>query len=158
MQKQITGDLCALACVFSIGYLLGNLSNDFVFDLEVSESKKRTYYCALVDSFSSVLGFSRLFVPSVILGLCSVYKSLFCVGIQRIFAHVSVLTLVTLGAPLLVLNLYHVSRACASLQEPWPETLLVVSHLGMLFVFSVSLFCEVAAFLNLPVSLSSKTE
>ena len=126
-----------------LAYLIGLLANDLVFDFLATPLAAKVYYCQLIDSFSNLFGFLRVFLPCFVTGICQLVVCARTVDseIRRILQYVLSL-LVFLGVPLMAVSLSLCISECSSSASAdlGHMDLLRVVHMLMLLVlvFSIS--------------------
>ena len=130
------------AVICSLFYLLGVLSVDLVIDLSDDPNLQRTYYCALISSFSTITGLLRLLPAAVLLAyssLAALYKSR---GLSRKLHALTICILTAVGLPLFLNTARLVHSACPTLW--FPTNAVLDYHYGILAVLLSSLSLEIA--------------
>ena len=137
--------ICGYVAALITAYLVGLLMVDVQMDLTGSQAELRSYYCALTNSFVTIVGFIRMGLPVVVGAVIHVLLSLrtHAPDLRRL-QRLQTAGLVFVGMPAVGVSISTCVHMCLSTAESVADASAVVraSHYVMLLLFAVCLWVQ----------------
>lgn len=133
--------------IISLAYLIGLLTNDLVFDVSPRQIVTGTYYCELLNSFSTIFGLLRIVGPVTLCGIMQLYVLHSERGSKAGKSQALVLVhMLLVGIPLMAVSLSLCRQECATFPQTKKWTIgreIITLHVLMLILFVSSICVQI---------------